>query len=82
MEEADREFLDDQVSKVIMVAIEKVFPGIVQIEKDQLILVYKATDGQERKEVIDTKYDKEKANFYTATIMDECIRGLAALNKP
>jgi hypothetical protein len=82
MEEADREFLDDQASKVIMNAIEKVFGGMVHIEKDQLLIVYKAAGEKERQEVHETRYDKEKANFYTSQLMDECIKGLAALGKP
>lgn len=82
MEEADREFLDDQVSKVIALAIEKVFGGKLHIEKEQLLIVYKAQNDKEKQEVHETRYDKEKANFYTSQLMEECIKGLASLNKP
>lgn len=82
MEEADREFIDDQASKIIINAIEKVFGGKVPIEKDAKVIVYKATTERDRQEVLDIKYDKEKATMWTAALIDDCIKELVKLNKP
>lgn len=82
MEEVDREFIDDQASKVITNAVEKVFGGKIHIEKDSKIILYKAGTERERQEVIDIKYDKEKATMWTAALIDDCIKELVKLQKP
>ena len=42
----------------------------------------KISNEKEKADFLEIKYDKEKATFWSANLIDECIKGLAKLSRP
>lgn len=83
MDESDREFIDEQVIKIICDSIEKVF-GIKakQEHKDQKIVAKTLESAKEKELLSSIEYKHEKATEHSQQLIDNCLKGLLKLNKP
>lgn len=83
MGESDKEFIEEEVTKIICDAIEKVYGLKVKHEhQDKTIVEVIISNPKEKELYTSIEYKHEKASEHCQQIIDNCLKGLLKLNKP
>ena len=85
MEEAssNKEFIDEEVTKIICDAIYNVFGLKTKFENSESKTVEVTIENDKDQSTYNSiLYNKDKSNSWCNQLMDQCLRGLIKLDKP
>ena len=80
---SDKEFIEEEVIKIICDAIQNVFGIKAKYENADQQLVETVIENEKDRSILQgINYNKEKATLWCGQLIDQCIRGVIKLNKP
>lgn len=74
---SDKEFIEEEVVKIICDAIQNVFSIKAKYENTDQQLVETVIESEKDRSILQgINYNKEKATLWSGQLIDQCIRGV------